>query len=55
MTAYAGPPIPPDPNAKTHALAQLRQWVWESSQWLSYDEIREYVEAVLREIESDEP
>lgn len=35
--------------------ANLRQSVWEASQHLSPKEIREFVEAVLREIESDEP
>lgn len=35
--------------------ARLRQEVWEATQFLSYDEIREYVDAVLREVESDEP
>lgn len=55
MTAQAGPQREPDPNAKTHTLAQLRQMVWESLQWLSYDEVHEYVESVLREVESDKP
>ena len=51
----AGPQREPDPNAKTKTLAQLRQMVWEATQWLSCDEVCEYVEAVLREVESDEP
>ena len=54
-TASQGPTIPPDPNAKRRTLAQLRQMTWEATQWLSYDEVREYVESVLREVESDEP
>lgn len=37
------------------AQANLRQAVWEASQFHSYAHIREYVESVLREIESDEP
>jgi hypothetical protein len=45
-----------DPEqAKRHTLAQLRQMTWEATQWLSYDEVREFVESVLREVESDEP
>lgn len=50
----AGPAWAKDPKAaKTHALAQLRQATWEATQYLSPDEVREYVEAVLREVESD--
>jgi len=41
--------------AKTRALAGLRQATWEATQFLSYNEVREWVEAVLREVESDEP
>lgn len=33
--------------------ADLRQSVWEARQHFSHREIREYVESVLREIESD--
>lgn len=40
---------------RTHILANLRQSVWEASQFETHDEIRQYVESVLREIESDEP
>lgn len=42
-------------SAKRSCLAQLRQMTWEATQWLSRDEVREYVESVLREVESDEP
>lgn len=42
-------------RARTSALAALRQATWEATQFLTYDEVREYVEGVLREVESDEP
>lgn len=41
--------------AETRARSRLRQSVWEAMQFLTYDEVREYVEAVVREVESDEP
>lgn len=37
------------------ARAHLRQSVWEATQFMSFEEIREYVKSVLREVESDEP
>ncbi len=39
--------------AITSAKAGLRQSVWEADQFLAPDEIREFVESVIREIESD--
>jgi hypothetical protein len=42
-------------RAKTSACAALRQATWEATQFLTYDEVREYVDGVLREVESDEP
>lgn len=54
--ASKGPALRADPErAKRHVLAQLRQMTWEATQWLSYDEVREFVESVLREVKSDEP
>ena len=41
--------------AERKAKSSLRQSVWEASQYMDYEEIRAYVESVLREIESDEP
>lgn len=41
--------------AETSAKAQLRQATWEATQFMTYDEVRAYVAAVLREVESDEP
>ena len=35
--------------------AELRQVIWEAAQFMSAEEIREYVYAVLGEVESDEP
>ena len=48
----------PKPSARarqmqTHALAELRQSVWEATQWLSPEETIAYVYDVLREVESD--
>lgn len=40
--------------AKTRDLARLRQATWEATQWLSYDELRGFVDAVLQEIEDDD-
>lgn len=61
VRASAGPR--PDPReqlarrkkAETSAMAHLRQSVWEATQYLSYVDLREYVEGVLREVESDLP
>jgi len=57
MTAAAHQPPPGRPKdaQRTHDLAALRQATWEATQWLTDDEVREYVEAVLREVASDEP
>lgn len=41
--------------AAVKARAGLGQFVWEASQFMPFEEIREYVESVLREIASDEP
>lgn len=51
------PPVerPDREKVETHGLAQLRQAVWEASQFRSFEEIRAYVDAVIAEIESDEP
>ena len=52
----SGPPVSIDKaHARLHALAALRQATWEATQFLTYDEVRQYVEGVLREVESDEP
>jgi hypothetical protein len=40
---------------ETAARAQLRQAVWEASQYMDLVEIEERVRAVLHEIESDTP
>lgn len=40
---------------ETRALAALRQATWEATQFRTVDEVREYVDGVLREVESDEP
>lgn len=42
-------------EGQQHALANLRQSIWEVSQWLNYDEIQLFVLKVLREIDSDQP
>ena len=46
-----------DRVAKLNDRVRLDLWkaTWEASQVMSYDEIREHVEAIIREIESDEP
>lgn len=41
--------------ARTHVLAELRQAVWEATQFLTYDEVEEYVSGVLEEVKGDEP
>lgn len=52
----AGPPQEVDRGAaKRRAQAQLWSGVWEVSQFLSYDEIREFVEGTIHEIEIDAP
>jgi len=50
-----GPPQvrPPHDVLIGRKKAGLWSAVWEASQLLSFDEIREHVEATLREIESD--
>ena len=40
---------------KTRVLAQLRQSIWEASQWLTASEISIYVDKVIQEVETDEP
>lgn len=55
MNVHAGPVLARDPHAKTKALATLRQATWDATQFVTYDEVREYVESVLREAECDEP
>jgi hypothetical protein len=55
MNAQQGPTRPADPHAPVRAKAELRQATWEATQFMSFDEIRDYVEAVLREVETDEP
>lgn len=47
--------VPPKSPARTRTLAQLRQSAWEATQWLSYRGVIEFVESVMREVESDEP
>lgn len=42
-------------SAKTHALAQLRQQIWEASQFMGTGELVEYFNAVLDEIDLDAP
>lgn len=41
--------------ASTHAKAVLRQATWEATQYMTYSEVRQYVNAVLDEVETDEP
>lgn len=56
VSAAQGPPQPRDKaTAKTRALAALWQATWEASQFLTYDEVREFVNGTIAEIESDEP
>lgn len=57
MNVSQGPmqPRPPREDIERSKRAGLRSAVWEASQVLSYDEIRECVEGTLREIESDTP
>jgi hypothetical protein len=40
---------------ETSALAALRQAAWEATQFVSTDEVRSYVDGVMREVETDEP
>jgi hypothetical protein len=51
----SAPAAPPDPNAERRARAELRQAVWEASQWMSSVQLVEFVVGVVAEIESDEP
>lgn len=52
----AGPPVQYDrARAHTAAMAALRQATWEATQFLSDGQILQYVEGVLREVESDQP
>ena len=50
-------PLNPDEknNAKTKALAALRQAAWEATQWLDTSEVVNYVDGVMLEVESDAP
>lgn len=47
------PPRRPREGVVTSKRAALWSAVWEASQVLSYDEIRECVDGTLREIEAD--
>lgn len=47
--------VPSAEQMKTKALATLRQATWEATQYLTFSEVHDYVAAVLREVESDEP
>lgn len=40
---------------KTQALARLGQAIWEADQFVTFEEIRNYVTDVMGEIESDRP
>lgn len=59
--AQSSPPVSPAEREarknrlSTRVRADLWKAVWEASQVMSYDEIREHVEGTLREIESDAP
>jgi hypothetical protein len=58
MTQNTGstPAAPVDhARAVTKSLADLRQAVWEASQFRTTAAIREYVDLVIREIDSDAP
>jgi hypothetical protein len=57
MSVSQGFPQPPVDReaARARAVAQLRQATWQAVQFLSYDEVREYVAEFLREVETDEP
>jgi hypothetical protein len=56
VEASQGPaPLPDKEQARTRALAQLRQSVWDASQFLDSGEIVSYVRAVNTEIEADDP
>lgn len=49
------PPVRPYNDSVTKSLAELRQAVWEASQYRTTAAIREYVDLVLKEIDSDAP
>lgn len=49
-----GPPLSSPDADKTRDLARLRQATAVATHWLSDDEVRAFVEAVLREVESDD-
>lgn len=53
----AGPARPRRDREQVRADKRHGLWsaVWEASQVMSYDEIREHVEGSLREVQSDEP
>jgi uncharacterized membrane protein affecting hemolysin expression len=40
---------------ETSAKARLRQATWEATQYMTYNEVRQYVNVVLDEVETDEP
>lgn len=46
---------PPKTDPKIHALANLRQSVWDASQYMTFDQIETFVSRVLDEIAADEP
>lgn len=46
---------PDSDQAKTRALARLRQAAWEATQWLDTSEVVAYVDGVMAEVESDAP
>lgn len=49
----AGPRVEPNPDAPRKRRVALRQSVWEAHQDMTADEIREFVDAVIREVEAD--
>lgn len=52
----SGPVRQTDPvAAHNRALAALRQATWEATQFITDEAIVAYVQAVLREVESDAP
>jgi hypothetical protein len=55
MTDLVGPPKLERPYPLSSVLARLGQATWEATQWMTYEEVVEYVSGVLREVESDEP
>lgn len=42
-------------DKKQKKLAELRQAIWEAHQFCTIEELDNYIQAVLREIQADDP